>query len=249
MYATSVNYYIPRHTVVVYQGPSTRRYQIVYSKNLKLHKGVDNTLQFQFLNQEQKPIDISNQIITCRILNKTGQAVLLQKTLTLTLPLTGIATLTATDGDLSTIDAQQCFYSLTMSSDNITNNPVFVNDVSGGRGVMEIIDSILPKHMPSDVITIPTHPVANGVTQTYNSSVYATTDKSLFTIQTYFTNFTGNIQVQGSILGDSDWYNVTDTNAYSTETGTDYYTIEGYHPFLRLQFVSSLGSADNILIR
>ena len=32
-----------------------------YSKPLTLHRGVDNQIQFQFLNQEQKKVDITGQ--------------------------------------------------------------------------------------------------------------------------------------------------------------------------------------------
>jgi len=248
MYSTPVNYYIPRQSVVLYSGSSPRRYQTVYAKNLKLHKGVDNRLQFQFLNQEQKPIDITGKVITCRILGYDGITILLQKSLDLLLPVTGLASLTVTDGELSAIDAQMCYYSLTIPTDSF-EYPVFVDDTSGARGVMEIVNSILPKHVPSVTIDIPTHPAPNNTSVTYNSSRYNTVDKSSLTIQTYYTDYTGNIQVQGSTSGDSDWYNVTDKVSYSTETGTDYYTIQGIHPFIRLKFISTAGTIDNILVR
>ena len=50
-----------------------------YAKTLTLHKGVDNQIQFQFLNQEQKPIDITGKEITCRIISYDGSQVLLNK--------------------------------------------------------------------------------------------------------------------------------------------------------------------------
>ena len=55
----------------------------VYAKPLTLNKGVDNKIQFQFLNQEQKPVDITGKSITCRVLNYNGTAVLLRKALDL----------------------------------------------------------------------------------------------------------------------------------------------------------------------
>ena len=72
MYSTSVFYYVQRNIVVLLSGYSPRRYMPVYAKPLTLHKGVDNQIQFQFLNQEQKPVDITGKSITCRILNYTG---------------------------------------------------------------------------------------------------------------------------------------------------------------------------------
>jgi hypothetical protein len=90
VYSTAVFYYVQRNIVVLLSGNSPRRYMPVYAKPLTLHKGVDNQIQFQFLNQEQKPIDITGKEITCRILNNEGNEVLLQKALTLQLPVTGI---------------------------------------------------------------------------------------------------------------------------------------------------------------
>ena len=82
-----------------------------YAKPLTLHKGVDNQIQFQFLNQQQKPVDITGKSIVCRIINNTGGAVLLQKALTLQLPATGIAALELGPADIDGFDAQKCYYS------------------------------------------------------------------------------------------------------------------------------------------
>ena len=72
----------------------------VYAKTLTLHKGVDNQIQFQFLNQEQKPVDITGKSITFRIINNNGTEVLLQKALTLQLPATGIAAIQLNAADI-----------------------------------------------------------------------------------------------------------------------------------------------------
>ena len=85
MYSTSVYLFTPRQIVVFFSGNSARRYQLVYAKNLKLNKGVDNKLQFQFLNQEQKPVDITNLEITFRLISYDGTEILLRKGVTQTL--------------------------------------------------------------------------------------------------------------------------------------------------------------------
>ena len=64
-----------------------------YAKTLTLNKGVDNQIQFQFLNQEQKPVDITGLAITCNIISYDGSQILLSSTLNLQLPANGIATL------------------------------------------------------------------------------------------------------------------------------------------------------------
>ena len=67
--------------VLVERNPlvATRRYEKVYSKNLTISRGVDNILEFAFVNQDQKPVNITGKEITCRIINADGTKILLQK--------------------------------------------------------------------------------------------------------------------------------------------------------------------------
>ena len=72
-------------------------------KTLTLNKGVDNQLQFQFLNQEQKPVDLSsiataNQQISFRALNSDGTKILFRKALTPVLDVNGIFVLNTSPG-------------------------------------------------------------------------------------------------------------------------------------------------------
>jgi len=97
-----------------------------YAKPLTLHRGVDNQIQFQFLNQEQKPVDITGKTITCRILNADGTAVLINKALTPQLPLTGICALELNAAEIEDIPAQKAYYSLEIPVGSF-DYPVFVD--------------------------------------------------------------------------------------------------------------------------
>lgn len=248
MYSTSVYLYIQRQHVVVFSGNSPRRYSIVYAKNLKLHKGVDNKIQFQFLDQEQKKIDITGKEFTFRLISYDGRTVLLQKSLVITLPLTGLAELQTTSGDLEGIESQVGEYSLEISDNNM-NYPVFTSSEAGARGVVEVVDSIMPPYIPSLQISIPTHATPNGVNTTFYTSVYYTNENSIVTLQPYMDSYTGNIQIQGSTLPDSDWYDIGNSYSYSNATQSDGYTVTGFHPYIRLKFVATEGNITKILAR
>lgn len=229
----------------------------VYAKPMTLHKGVDNQLQFQFLNQEQKPVDITGKEISCRIINYEGNEVLLQKALTLQLPATGIAALIVNAADLEDIDAQKCYYTLEIPVGSF-DYPVFVDQNAGGRGDMNIVNSILPSFVPSYEVTIPTgqpfpnlsnNSNANSNAQTYFSSVIDTTDNPILTLQTHFTDYYGNVSIQGSTIVDGDWYDIIQTENYANLTDTKGYTIRGFHPYVRMEFTSNTGAVTNILAR
>ncbi len=254
MYSTNIYHYIPRQIVVVNFGDSTRRYQNVYAKTLKLHKGVDNKLQFQVLTQDQKPVNITGKEITIRIISFEGSHILLKKSLALTLPLKGLAELRISPPELEHIDAQKCYYTLEIP-DNTYNLPMFVDNDGSGRGVLDIVNSTLPSFKEAYEFNIPTHPPivepligALPIPVTYYTSIYSTTDNPIITIQISFTEYTGSIIPQGSTTGVGEWYDI-DYHTYDLDTDTEGYTITGYHPYIRLKFVSTHGTVDKILAR
>jgi hypothetical protein len=230
-----------------------------YAKPLTLHRGVDNQIQFQFLNQEQKPVDITGKTITCRILNADGTSVLINKALTPQLPLTGICALELNAAEIEDIPAQKAYYSLEIPVGSF-DYPVFVDQNAGARGDLNIVDSVLPSFVPSANITIPTgqpfpnldqnNSVANALpnANTYYSSVINTQDNPILTIQTSYVEFNGDVIVSGSTQPDTEWYPIT-TDTYANATDTFGYTIVGFHPFVRMEFVSNAGAVTNILAR
>jgi len=260
VYTTSVFIYTQRQIVVLLSGYSPRRYMPVYAKPLTLHKGVDNQIQFQFLNQEQKSVDITDKEIVCRVLNYQGNQILIQKALTLQLPATGIAALYLNAVDLENLDPQKCYYSLEIPVGDF-DYPVFVDQNAGARGDMNIVNSVLPSFVPSYTVSIPTgqpfpntNMLANGnvppnsVANMYYTSVINTYDNPVLTFQAQFEQFNGNVLIEGSTIVDGDWYPI-ELHQYSNITDTLGFTVRGYHPYVRMSFLSNAGAVFNVLAR
>lgn len=231
-----------------------------YAKPLTLNKGVDNQIQFQFLNQEQKPVDITGKTIICRVINTAGNEVLLKKALTLQLPATGICALFVNAAEIENIDAQKAFYSLEIPVDEF-DFPVFVDQNAGARGDMNIVNSVLPSFVPSESVSIPTgqpfpnldinNSIENALpnSTTYYSSIINTNDNPILTLQAKLTEYNGDILIEGTCNQQgTDWYPIT-SNAYSNNSDTHGWTIQGYHPYIRMAFVSNTGAVTNILAR
>ena len=253
MYSTQVFIYTQRQIVVVLSGTSPRSYMPQYSKPLSIHKGVDNQLQFQFLNQEQKPQDITGKTITFRIISYDGTKTLLTKALTPQLPVTGITLLQLNAAEIENIPTQKAYYSLEIPSGQF-DFPVYLDQNAGARGDLNIVNSILPSFVPSEIVTIPTGQAFPNVNPnissnfTYYSSVINTQDNPILTIQAQYNEYEGNVVIQGSTIVDGDWY-IIDVEEYASISETKGYTINGFHPFVRMQFNSTQGEVDNILAR
>lgn len=261
MYSTDVFIYTQKQIVVLPTGNSPRRFMPVYSKILTLNKGVDNLIQFQFLNQQQKPVDISGMELTFRILSAAASRVLLSKTLNLTLPLTGIAVLDVESAELEPLDSQRCYYTIeyTRNSGN-TNYAVFMDQIAGARGDLVIADSVLPAFQPCQEVTIPSDQLTlmsqcaivgmQGTGISYYSSAIVTYNNPCLTFQASYTNFSGNVTIEGSVANDdTSWYPITTSPTYNNLTNTEGYTIDGYHPYVRLKWTSWAGTVGNVLVR
>jgi hypothetical protein len=227
----------------------------VYAKPLTLNKGVDNKIQFQFLNQEQKPVDITGKSITCRVLNYNGTEVLVQKALDLDFALTGIASLNLNAADIEDIDAQKAYYSLEIPVGDF-DYPVFVDANAGARGDMNIVNSVLPSFVPSQAVSIPTGQAFPNISNSsgntnlvYYTSIVNTQNNPILTIQTHYDEYYGNVAILGSSIVDGDFYVIQADDDLANVTETKGYTIYGYHPFVKVQFTSNSGAVTNILAR
>jgi hypothetical protein len=261
---TNVFLYNQRQLVVVLDltipRGDLRSYETVYAKNLTINRGVDNLLEFSFINQNQKPVDISGKDITCRILNSNGTEILVQKTLVPIYAITGISSLTLTKDDIENINAQYCYYSLEIPVDAF-DFPVFVDSLGGARGKILIVNSVLPSFVQSKEVTIPSHqapfasagnvnpqvaPPNAGQPVMYYSSSINTLESPVLSTQVFMDKFTGNIQWQGSTLQDfSFYYDIDSTYTYANNSTTAGFNIAGYHPYVRLM-ITNVGTQPPI---
>jgi hypothetical protein len=219
----------------------------MYANNLKLNKGVSNKIQFQFLNQEQKPVDLTGKTISFRLISYNGSEVFFRKELTILLALKGLAQLEVTSAELSMVNPELCSYSLEINEGEL---PVFVNSDAGARGVIQVVNSVFPSFIPATPIQIPSHPTPNiTYSVTYNSSVVSGPDLPYATVQVGLDSYTGNVTVRGSTLPNTDWYDIT-SETYANTSSTVGYFIEGYHPYIKVEFANSTGgNISTLMIR
>jgi len=251
MFTTQVYLYKQKHRVVLRdttQAITPMRYNPVYAKNLKLHKGTDNVLVFTFVNQDQKPVNNSTATFTFRLINREGTDLILAKTMDHITASLGTAKVTITEQELDAVDVQKAHYTIerSLTTSNL-NDAVFVDDQLGGRGVVDITESIMPEHTKSQTITIPSFNDTEGITTHYSSEWQGT--NNVQTLQYKPSAFTGNIQIEGATADDSLWYNLGTKISLSASSTTGYINISGYHPYLRLRIEETSGSISEIKVR
>jgi hypothetical protein len=141
----------------------------------------------------------------------------------------------------------------------VLEQAVLTDDYSGARGDIDIVDSVFPAFVASQVLTIPSQSPANNV---YYSSTVTTDGFNLTTFQLDSATLTGNLAVQGSSDATAytvEWYDVQfeDLKTGNTVSNVQFtnsserlgFNVEGYHPYLRLSVQVNSGNVDLIQYR
>jgi hypothetical protein len=265
MYSTTVYLYQQIARVLLVDttgGYFTARYDPVYAKTLTVNKGVDNVLLFEFINQDQKPVNITGSTFKFRLLNQAGDKLLVEKEMeTLSASLGRVKVVLSTQ-DTNDIVAQPGSYSIERTQGSYIQ-AAFTDADAGARADCNIVDSVLPEFIPSHDVTIPTTqgkdqyvssaptgwpdwalnpPPLNGVQRTeFYSSYIPTNGASLTTIKMDLVHYTGTLKIQGAQDYESLWYNVTDSREYFDATESVYFNCVGFHPLLRIALNTSIG--------
>lgn len=238
MYSTTAYLYQQKQQVILIDTSGAffdRRWQPVYAKNLKINRGVDNVILFEFINQDQKPVNISGSTVTLRLISTDGDVLLLVKDLVILNAQFGRAKVTLLSTDLDNIDPQPASWSLERASGDL-HEAVFTDSYSSGRGMCDIMDSVYPDFVPSEIMTIPTNPVISqdNPNRNHSSAVYVQ-GRDLVTFQLSFDNFSGNVKAQGRETQLGDWYDIGSQRQFINQADRVHINVEGYHDYLRFE--------------
>lgn len=243
-------------------GYFTARYDPVYAKTLTINKGVDNVLLFEFVNQDQKPVNITGSAFRFRLITQDGDRLLLEKDMEILSASTGRVKVVLNSADTIDIQSQPASYSIQRTAGNYVQ-AAYVDDNSGARADVNVVDSVFPAFVPSDECTVPdmygknqfvgTAPTGwpdwalnpqplNSIQQTeFYSSYIPTRGGQVTTIKFDLVHYTGTVKIQAAENYESIWYDVSECREYLDDTITDYFTVLGYHPLLRLALNNSIG--------
>jgi len=238
MYSTTAYLYQQKQTVLLVDTSGAyydRRWQPVYAKNLKINRGVDNVLLFEFINQDQKPVNISGSTITFHLMSQDGKTSLLRKDLEALNSTHGRAKVTLTEEELDIVEAQPANWSLERASGNLYE-AVFVDAYSGGRGTVDVVDSVYPDFRPSQELNIPDYTVQQKDSPNRaHTGIVSSAGKDLHTFQFDFDNFSGNVKAQGADSQLGPWYDIGNQTAYTNQTDRAYINVSGHHNYIRFE--------------
>jgi len=121
---------------------------VVYAKTVKIYKGVDNVIQFDVQNADQKRLDLvtapSITNLKMNVMDAAGNALTNSPYTISSTALTGIATVTIPSADTVGIDHQFLKYSVVATDANNHTIPLYTDSRFSAVGTIEVVGSATP---------------------------------------------------------------------------------------------------------
>jgi len=124
---------------------------VVYAKTVKIYNGIDNTLEFDIQNADQKRIDLSTlSNIELNVMDMSNIALPNSPYVVTPTSITGIASVTIPADDLIDIEDQNLRYSVTAVKNNV-DVMLYCDSRFSAVGTIEVIGDAMPK-IRSDIV-------------------------------------------------------------------------------------------------
>jgi hypothetical protein len=236
-------------------------YRPVYSRQLKIYRGIDNAIQFRFINADQKPVWITDTPYI--VVFDENNSKILERACTVTddgstTSTKGMFNVSLTENDLLNVKQQYLKYNIYMSNGS-TNTVTYANRDFESAGVI-MLDSVAypgPKSSTEivnfkeenlqwyagsdDSTKITAEPGLNG-------------NEALHTLAIYTDSYVGDIEIQGTldnqITGLNNWTTLSTITFTGNESQPVPTNINGVFSYLRLKATADpTDKVTKVLIR
>jgi hypothetical protein len=246
----------------------TERYRRVYNRNLKLYRSVDNRIDLQVRNSDQKAANVTGSVLVFNIITREGKDLILSKDCVSISPSNGRFYVNFSKNELNNIESGFYSYSVvnevrsTIDADEyqvISKTVMYQDSQYGAISTLEISGDVLGETEAS--IEINKFQYINPATTGYPDPKYYTSSiidtvgitqvpQSLHTFQIYSTNYTGTVKIQGSLSEGGTPHVWTDIETLSLTNATQtYQNITGKYNFFRVRHFPTTGTVDKVLYR
>jgi hypothetical protein len=231
-------------------------YRPVYTRDLKIYRGIENKIQFRLLNADQKPVTIIGEPVFVAFDENGNKVLEYFATVTddgSTRDTRGMFEVSIKERDLLDIRQQYLHYNIYLHQGFESNVLTYANRNFDSAGTIYIDGLSFPGPKASAEI-VNFYPVGTewiaGNTASDNIYAYPGVNgaDALHTIAVYSTGYVGTIKIQATlenqISGINNWFDVSTLEFTGTETEPTVANINGVYRYLR--FVLDADPADKI---
>ena len=226
-------------------------YRPVYQKNIQVYSGIDNKLEFQLINPDQKPVNPTGSTIHFVAFDETNTQVI-KHTGTVSIANKGLFTVTITDQDTLNIKQQYLSYAIYLTNDTTDADTItYADEQLNASGTIYISKEAFPG--PSATKEVTNFTQDSGDVDVYNSDAISAEpgingNEALHTVAFYTSSFVGDITIQATLENQVDytteWVDVSTTTFTGSENDPVPVSFNGVYNYLR--FKSSVNPSEKI---
>jgi hypothetical protein len=229
-------------------------YRPVYQKNLSVYKGIDNSLEFQLLNEDQKHVVLTGKTPKFVAFDENKNLVI-EHDGTVTNSNKGIFTVTVSDNDTLSIKQQYLSYNVYVVDDTTNSKTLtYADEQLNATGTIYVSAQAFPG--PSATYNVTEFLQVNDVWQSDAVPAEAAINgnEALHTAVVYTSGYIGTIIVQATldnqVTEGTDWAEVTTLTFDGSETEPTPVNFNGVYSFLRFEAdASPTDTIVKILVR
>lgn len=252
-----------RINVVSSETGYTVEFRPVYTRQLKIYKGIDNKVQFRLLNADQKPLEVS---ATPRFVAfDENQTLVLDKDCIITddgstRAARGTFEVTISESDLLNIQQQYLHYNIYLENLDGERILTYANRNFDSSGIIYIDGNSFPGPKPPVIVTtfLPEGEVwragsapSSGITAQGGTN----SNEGLHSVAVYSTGYIGSVKIQATqdrqLIGlGNNWFDVMEIVFDGNETEPVIVSFTGIYTYFRFELDADPNNTiEKILIR
>ena len=221
-------------------------YRPVYSRQIKMYRGIDNSFQFRMLNADQKPVRITDTPVI--VIFDESDNKIIERDCTVqddgsTLTTKGLFTVTITENDLLNVKQQYLHYNVYMRSSS-GNTLTYANRNFESAGTIYVDGHAYAGPKSSNEITTFYQQNDYWVAGSDNTNSITADpglngNEALHTVAVYTSAYTGTLEIQATldnqITGQNNWTTVSTIEFDGTETDPVPANFNGVYTYIRFK--------------
>ncbi len=228
----------------------TERYRKVYQRTLNAYRGVDNRIDFQVRNSDQKPQNITGFTVVFNMIAHESNELVVSRDCTIVDAVTGKIFVTLTENDLQSLSLGSYSFSLHTISSAGVKSPLYGDSQFGAMGLIEVVANIYGEIVPTEIVTTFGTVDSSRVSSVIDAKPELNSNAALHSFAFYGTSYTGTVIIQGSLDENNTSNNWVDLETISLTNSTiSYKNVYGIWSWFRIKHTPTTGTIDKVLYR
>lgn len=223
-------------------------YRPVYTRQLKVYRGIDNVLDFKLLNADQKAVNLTGYTPKFQAFDENGQLVI-EHDGTIINAAKGLFKVTVTDQDTINLLQQYLSYNIHLVDANSDAVITYSSAFFENQGTIYLSSSAFPgPRATHSVLQFMEETAGVWVSEFINAEPGINGNDALHTAVVYTNNYIGDISIQATlenqVTGTTKWADIKTVSLSGTETKPVPINFNGV--FSHLRFKATVNPANKI---